>query len=61
MNLKSRAQKLKSDIPAIFLALNDQGTPMTGHGGFHRCSVPATAMQKDILYFSLRRNVHIGF
>lgn len=28
MNLKSRAKKLKSDIPAIFLALNDKETPI---------------------------------
>lgn len=28
MNLKSRVQKLKSDIPAIFLALNAQETPI---------------------------------
>ncbi|MCI5904973.1 MAG: DUF1232 domain-containing protein [Oscillospiraceae bacterium] len=27
-NLKSRAQKLKSDIPAIFLALKDKETPL---------------------------------
>lgn len=27
-NLKSRAKKLKSDIPAIFLALKDKETPL---------------------------------
>lgn len=28
MNLKERAQKLKTDIPALFLALNDKNTPL---------------------------------
>lgn len=28
MNFKERAQKLKSDIPAIFLALKDKDTPI---------------------------------
>lgn len=28
MNLKERAQKLKSDIPALYLALKDKQTPM---------------------------------
>ncbi len=28
MNLKERAQKLKSDIPAVFLALKDKDTPL---------------------------------
>ncbi len=28
MYLKTRAKKLKSDIPAIFLALNDKDTPI---------------------------------
>ena len=28
MDLKSRAKKLKTDIPAIFLALKDKDTPM---------------------------------
>ena len=27
MNLKERAQKLKTDIPAVFLALRHRGTP----------------------------------
>lgn len=27
MNLKERAKKLKSDIPAVFIALKDKGTP----------------------------------
>lgn len=28
MNLKERAKQLKSDIPAVFLALKDKDTPM---------------------------------
>lgn len=28
MNLKERAKKLKSDIPAIFIALKDRDTPL---------------------------------
>ena len=28
MNIKERAQKLKTDIPAIFLALKDKDTPI---------------------------------
>ena len=28
-NLKDRARKLKSDIPAIFLALKDKETPVS--------------------------------
>lgn len=28
MGLKDRAKRLKSDIPAIFIALNDQDTPL---------------------------------
>lgn len=28
MDLKKRAQKLKTDIPAIFLALKDKDTPL---------------------------------
>lgn len=28
MNLKERAQKLKTDIPAIFIALKDKDTPL---------------------------------
>ncbi|MDO4459019.1 MAG: YkvA family protein [Clostridia bacterium] len=28
MNLKERAKKLKSDIPAVFLALKDRRTPL---------------------------------
>ena len=28
MDLKARAKKLKTDIPALFLALNDKETPM---------------------------------
>lgn len=28
MSLKTRAKKLKSDIPAIFLALKDKNTPV---------------------------------
>ena len=28
MDLKSRAKKLKTDIPALFLALKDGDTPM---------------------------------
>ena len=27
MDLKTRARKLKTDIPALFLALNDSDTP----------------------------------
>ena len=27
MNIKERAKKLKTDIPAIFLALKDEETP----------------------------------
>lgn len=29
MDLKKRAEKLKTDIPAIFLALKDKDTPLT--------------------------------
>ena len=29
MNLKERAQKLKMDVPTIFLALKDKDTPIT--------------------------------
>ncbi len=28
MNLKERAKKLKTDIPAIFMALKDKDTPL---------------------------------
>ena len=28
MDLKTRAEKLKTDIPAIFLALKDKDTPL---------------------------------
>lgn len=28
MNLKDRAKKLKSDIPAVFIALKDKNTPL---------------------------------
>lgn len=29
MNLKERAKKLKSDIPAVFIALKDKNTPLS--------------------------------
>lgn len=29
MNIKERAKKLKSDIPAVFIALKDKDTPLT--------------------------------
>ena len=28
MNIKERAKKLKSDIPAVFIALKDKDTPL---------------------------------
>lgn len=35
MNLKEGAGKLKSDVPALAMALKDAGTPTTGR--YHRC------------------------